>query len=71
MLPLPPPTAALPAAAAAARRPAKMVCSCGQCVAGILSPRMSLRIERTAASCADMITDSISWQGAAFFLSPC
>lgn len=40
-----------------------MVCSCGKCVAGILSPRMACRLQATAANAADMITDSIDWTG--------
>ncbi len=41
-----------------------MPCTCNQCVAGILSPRMLLRLERTAASSAEMVQDSMpAFQG--------
>lgn len=41
-----------------------MGCSCGQCIAGILSPRMMLRLERTAASSSEMVLDSMNFKGA-------
>lgn len=40
-----------------------MVCSCGKCIAGCLSPRMALRLQRTAESAASMIVDSVDWAG--------
>lgn len=41
-----------------------MPCTCNQCVGGILSPRMLLRLERTAASSAEMVQDSMpAFQG--------
>ncbi|PRW32670.1 ankyrin repeat family [Chlorella sorokiniana] len=40
-----------------------MVCSCGACLNGALSPRMACRLKRTAPGCSDMIIESISWPG--------
>lgn len=50
-----------------------MVCSCGKCIAGCLSPRMSLRLQRTADSSASMIVDSVDWPGERLMASarPC
>lgn len=40
-----------------------MVCSCGKCLHGALSPRMACRLQRTAPGCSDMIIESIGWPG--------
>ncbi|PSC68664.1 ankyrin repeat family [Micractinium conductrix] len=37
-----------------------MPCTCGQCVGGILSPRMAYRLDKTAAASADLSLDSLA-----------
>lgn len=40
-----------------------MGCTCGACIAGILSPRMAYRLEKTASAASEMVKDSMDFNG--------
>lgn len=59
------PASSIPSAPHCSHQLPMMPCTCGKCIASILSPRLAYRLQHTCTSAADMIVDSISWPGAA------